>query len=81
MQRRTEMAKWIAEAEQESDDDEERTSRTIDSVRKWYGSGNQLLYGFNQFVGHASRRVPDVPKFGPCHRSRGGPDERSERDT
>jgi hypothetical protein len=40
-----------------------------------------ILYGFNQFVGHGSRRVPDVPKFGPCHGSRRGPDERSERDT
>ena len=30
----------------------------------------QLLYGFDQFVGHTSRRVADLPKFGPCHGSR-----------
>ena len=37
-----------------------------------------LLYGFNQFVGHTSQRVPDVPKFSPCHTSQRDPDERSE---
>jgi len=42
---------------------------------------NHILYGFDQFVGHTSRRVADVSKFGPCHGSRSGPDERSERDT
>jgi len=40
----------------------------------------QILYGFNQFIGHTSQRVPDVPKFSPCHASQRGPDKRSECD-
>ena len=59
------------------------TSVTCDQNKADFegSSRTKILYGFNQFVGHGSRRVPDVPKFGPCHGSRRGPDERSERDT
>ena len=37
-----------------------------------------VLYNFDQFVGHTSGGVPDVPKYGHCHGVTKGPDERSE---
>src|SRR5882762_7874202 len=41
---------------------------------QWYwGSDPALhatvLYNFDQFVGHGSQRVSDVPKYGRCHGS------------
>ena len=54
---------------------------TPNSLHSYLPLMNGILYGFNQFVSHASRRVLEVPKFGPCHGSHRGPDERSERDT
>ena len=42
------------------------------------GTSTYILYNFDRFVGHTSRGVPDVPKYGHCHGVTKGPDERSE---
>ena len=47
------------------------------TMSKW--STLKILYGFDQFIGHVSRRVADMPKFGPCHGSHRN--QRSEHDT
>ena len=40
-----------------------------------------ILYNFDQFIGHTSQGVPDMPKYGQCHGVMKGPDERSENVT
>ena len=50
----------------------------IPSKIKVFDASCLVLYNFDRFVGHASRGVPDVPKYGHCHGVTKGPDERSE---
>jgi hypothetical protein len=37
-----------------------------------------VLYNFDQFTGHKSQGVPDMSKFGSCHGSWRGADEKFE---